>query len=84
MNKLKSYKKRIDVIDKKIVNLLSLRFNLAKWVSSYKKKNKIEITDKKREVQVLNNIKKNSNKKHQKFMVDIFRNIIDYSKRMQK
>ena len=84
MDKLKSYRERIDVIDKKIVKLLSLRFNLAKQISSYKKKNKFEITDKKRELRVIKNIEKFSNKKHQKFMVRVFKNIINYSKRIQK
>ena len=84
MNKLKDYRKKIDFIDKKIAKLLSLRFNLAKQIASYKKKNKIKITDKKRELRVINNIKKYSNKKYQKFIIGIFKSIINHSKKIQK
>ena len=58
MNKLNYYRKKIDLIDKKIVELLLLRFKLIKQLSNYKQKNKFKIVDKKREIQVINNIKK--------------------------
>jgi len=48
------------------------------------KKNKIKITDKKREMQVIKNIKKHSSKSNQKFVMSIFKNIVDYSKKIQK
>lgn len=83
MNKLKDYRKKIDLIDKKIVKLLVMRLKLIKKVGAHKKKNKIEMTDKKREMHVLNNIKK-SGRLHQKFVVNIFKNIISYSKKIQK
>ena len=83
MNKLKDYRKKIDLIDKKIVKLLLLRLDLVKKIGKYKKKNKIEITDKKREMQVLSNTKKLGGL-HQKFVADIFKNIVNFSKRMQK
>ncbi|MBI2559398.1 chorismate mutase [Candidatus Woesearchaeota archaeon] len=83
MGKLKSYRKKIDIIDKKIVKLLMSRFELARQISIYKKWNKLEIIDKKRERQVINNIKKFSNK-HKKFVIGIFKNIITYSKKLQK
>ncbi len=83
MGKLKSYRKKIDSIDKDIVRLLANRFELAKQIGSYKKKNKISLIDKKRERQVFNNIKNNSDK-HKKFIINIFKNIIDYSKKIQK
>ena len=84
MNKLKDYRKKIDFIDKKIAKLLSLRFNLVKQLGNYKRINKIKVTDKKRELQVLNNIKKYSNKKYQKFIIGIFKSIINHSKKIQK
>ena len=83
MNKLKYHRKKIDDIDKGIVKLLLLRFGIAKQIASYKKKNNIEVLDKNRELQIINNIKKRSDKKNQKFVVDIFENIIDYSKKIQ-
>ena len=83
MNKLKSYRKGIDLIDKNIIKLLSQRFKLAKQIGDYKKKNGLKIVDKERELQVINNIKKYSNE-HKKFIINIFKNIINYSKRIQK
>ena len=83
MNKLKYYRKRIDVIDSNIVKLLSSRFRIAKQIASYKKKNNIKVLDKKRELQVIKNIKKHSDKRNQKFIVDIFKTIINHSKKIQ-
>ena len=84
MDKLGYYRKRIDLIDKKIVRLLVIRLKLIKKIAGYKKRNKIKITDKKREMQVIKNIKKHSSKSDQKFVIGIFKNIIDYSKKIQK
>ena len=78
-----NYRKKIDAIDKNIVKLLLKRFDLAKRIGNYKRKNKIKIIDKKRELQVIKNIKTQS-KLHQKFMINIFKNIINYSKKIQK
>ena len=83
MGSLKYYRSKIDNIDKKISKLLLLRFNLAKKISKYKKSNKIKIIDRKRELQVIKNIKKHS-KRHEKFMKNIFKSIISYSRRLQK
>ena len=83
MNKLKYYRGKIDNIDKKITKLLILRFNLAKQISNHKKIHKIRILDNKRELQVLSNVK-NFSKQHQKFILEIFKNIINYSKKIQK
>ena len=83
MNNLKYYREKIDAIDKNIVKLLLLRFYLAVKIVKYKKINKIKITDKKREQQVINNIKKFSKNSHQEFIIKIFKNIIQYSKMMQ-
>jgi monofunctional chorismate mutase len=83
MNILNHYRKKIDNIDKKIVKLLKSRFEVARQVSNFKKNNKIRIADKKRELEVLSNIKKYS-KKHQKFLAGIYKKIISYSKKLQK
>ncbi|MBI2654635.1 chorismate mutase [Candidatus Woesearchaeota archaeon] len=84
MDKLKRYRKSIDYTDKKIVKLLLLRFDLAKKVSKEKKLNRVKIIDKKRESEIMKNIKKYSNKKHQQFVKDIFKNIINYSRKLQR
>ena len=83
MNKLDHYRKKIDLIDKNIIKLLSQRFELTKQIGDYKKKNNIKVVDKKRELQVINNIKKYSHK-HKKFIIDIFKKIINYSKKIQR
>jgi len=83
MNNIKDCRKKIDLIDKKIAKLLVMRLTLIKKIGAYKKKNGIKITDKKRELQVINNIKKYSIY-HQKFMANIFKNVINYSKKIQK
>jgi len=83
MDKLKYYRKNIDLIDKNIVKLLMLRFKLVRQIGNYKRKKKIDIADKKRELRVINNIKKYTKRLHQKFMTNIFENIIDYSRRLQ-
>ena len=83
MHNLEYCRKKIDIIDKNIVKLLLLRFKFVKRIASYKKGNKIGVLDKKRELQVIAKIKKKSGKKHQKFIISVFKNIIDYSKKMQ-
>lgn len=83
MNKLKHYRLKIDEIDRQIARLLSARFELAKKIAIYKKLNKLKIVDKKREVQVIKNINRHSNK-HQKFLKEIFGDILSYSRKIQK
>ena len=83
MNSLNHNRKKIDGIDKKIVRLLNARFEVAKQISNFKKSSKIGIADRKREFEVLSNIKKYS-KSHQKFLTVIFKKIIAYSKKLQR
>ena len=84
MDKLRLYRKKVDEIDKKIVRLLMLRFRLMKHISTYKKTKKIKVLDKKRELRVLENIRKFSDNKHKTFVTHIFKSIIKYSKRLQR
>jgi maltose O-acetyltransferase len=83
MGNLGSYRKKIDNIDRKIVKLLESRFEAVQKISGFKKTNHIGIEDKKRELEVLVNIKKHS-ESHRKFLAGIFREIIRYSKKLQK
>ena len=83
MGKLKYYRDKIDSIDRDIVKLLLFRFKIVERISHYKKINKINAIDKKRELEVVNNIKKYSNKNNQKFIIKIFKDIINYSKKLQ-
>ncbi len=84
MDKIKECRKKIDLIDRRIVKLLLLRIKLAKIIGIYKKSKKLRIKDKKRESDILKNIGKYSNKSHQKFFKKIFGKIISYSKKLQR
>ncbi|MBI2652679.1 chorismate mutase [Candidatus Woesearchaeota archaeon] len=84
MDMLNYYRKKIDSIDKKIIKCLLLRFKLVRQIAIYKKRNKIKITDKERELQVIKNIKKYSDNKNKKFLINIFKRIINYSKVLQR
>ncbi|MEK6983265.1 MAG: chorismate mutase [Nanoarchaeota archaeon] len=83
MDSIEHYRKKIDDVDRNIVKLLTLRLDLAKRIGSYKKTNKIGIIDKKRELRIIRNIKRNLNKSNKNFIIAIFKNIIHYSKRAQ-
>lgn len=84
MEKLEYYRKKINGIDKNMVKLLLARFDFARKIANCKKENKRKITDKKRESQVIKNIKNYSTKKHQKFIINIYKKIINYSKKLQR
>ena len=83
MESLQKLRKKIDSIDRKIVDLLLLRFGLVKNVGKYKKTRKIKIQDKKRELRIIDNVQKSSGK-NKEIISQIFKKIIDYSKKLQK
>ena len=60
--KLNVLRKRLDILDNKLLSLISLRSNIVKDVLKLKN-HKSEIVDKKRIAKILNNIKKKSLKK---------------------
>ena len=84
--KLYTLRKRLDILDNKLLNLISIRSNIVKDVLKLKK-NKNEIVDKKRISKILNNIKKKSLKKKidPKITNRIWKNMIfayiDYERR---
>ena len=84
--KLNALRKRLDILDNKLLNLISIRSNIVKDVLKLKK-NKNEIVDKKRISKILNNIKKKSLKKKidPKITNRIWKNMIfayiDYERR---
>ena len=59
---LKKLRKQLDALDNKMLNLINKRTNLVKKIIKVKK-HKNQIVDKKRIVEVLKKIKKNSIKK---------------------
>ena len=60
--KLNALRKRLDILDNKLLSLISIRSNIVKDVLKLKNY-KNEIVDKKRIAKILNNIKKKSLKK---------------------
>ena len=84
--KLNVLRKRLDILDNKLLSLISIRSNIVKDVLKLKN-HKSEIVDKKRIAKILNNIKKKSLKKKidPKITNRIWRNMIlayiDYERR---
>ena len=84
--KLNVLRKRLDILDNKLLSLISIRSNIVKDVLKLKN-HKSEIVDKKRIEKILNNIKKKSLKKKidPKITNRIWKNMIfayiDYERR---
>ena len=84
--KLNALRKRLDILDNKLLSLVSIRSNIVKDVLKLKN-HKSEIVDKKRIAIILNNIKKKSLKKKidPKITNRIWKNMIfayiDYERR---
>ena len=84
--KLNTLRKRLDILDNKLLSLISIRSNIVKDVLKLKN-HKSEIVDKKRITVILNNIKKKSLKKKidPKITKRIWKNMIyayiDYERR---
>ena len=84
--KLNTLRKRLDLLDNKLLSLISIRSNIVKDVLKLKN-HKSEIVDKKRITKILNNIKKKSLKKKidPKITNRIWKNMIfayiDYERR---
>ena len=84
--KLNTLRKRLDILDNKLLSLISIRSNIVKDVLKLKN-HKSEIVDKKRISIILNNIKKKSLKKKidPKITNRIWKNMIfayiDYERR---
>ena len=84
--KLNALRKKLDILDNKLLSLISIRSNIVKDVLKLKN-HKREIVDKKRISKILNNIKKKSLKKRidPKITNRIWKNMIfayiDYERR---
>ena len=84
--KLNAQRKRLDILDNKLLSLIGIRSNIVKDVLKLKN-HKSEIVDKKRISKILNNIKKKSLKKKidPKITNRIWKNMIfayiDYERR---
>jgi chorismate mutase len=82
---LKESRAEIDIIDIKIVELLKKRFRISGEIADYKRKLKMEIEDRKRDVEVLNNYKKETERAlDEGFVEELVALILRYSKEAQK
>lgn len=77
MTDIQEIRNKINIIDKKIVGLLKKRLNLLKIISKIKLVNKINLRDKKREKQILSQLKN-------PFLKSIFRLILKKSLEEEK
>ena len=57
--KIQILRRKIDKLDQQLVNTLNKRINIANKIIDIKEKNNIEIEDKEREKEILNNLPKN-------------------------
>ena len=90
MNNLNDLRNKIDDIDDKIVELLLERFAAVKSVGEYKKEHGLDVLQKNREAEVLQNIadkinktNKTENQAYKKYMLDIYETILKTSKSSQ-
>jgi len=82
-NELKTFRRKIDKIDNRIVVLLEERFGVSRRIKKYKSKNHLPIEDKKREKEILVSKIKNSSLSDN-FTRKLFNLIFDESKRIQR
>lgn len=76
---------RIDEIDKDLMRLLELRFQVVKEIGDYKKEHNLPILDAKREQEVLVMRKEQlQNKDSWPHFEDLFKHIMDISKKLEK
>ncbi len=83
-NKIDSLRTNIDDIDKDIINLLEERIKLCKDISDIKKSKNLKVYDKKREENILNNIRKKTTTDNENLIINIYKNILKHSKEVQK
>lgn len=79
-------RKNIDVIDSKIVGLISQRLKIAKKIGKYKKSKGLKIPDRKREREVIRHVRNKAKGENidGKFIGSLFRDIIRYTRSKQK
>jgi chorismate mutase len=83
LSKIKKLRSLIDKTDKTIIKNLEKRFEIVKKLGKVKKNLRLSIVDKKREKEVFENIKKYS-KKYKKEIGEIYKKIIENSKKVQR
>lgn len=79
-------RKKIDSIDKRILSLLSKRISIGKKIGAIKKSKGLRITDRERERDVIDHAKRMTRDTglDEKFVENLFKDIIKYTKSKQK
>ena len=85
MEKIKKARKHIDRIDTALIAILAERMSLMPEIGEYKKKNKIPITDEKREIEIMKRLKKIGRDYglDEGFVEEAFLSIFNEAKRIQ-
>lgn len=85
MEELKKLRDQIKNLDEEMVKLLEKRFNLSLKIGEFKKENNLPILDKDREKELsLINLSKLENKDFSESYLNIFKTILEESKKLQK
>ena len=73
------FRKEIDSVDQEIVKLFRKRFSIVSKVKKFKQKNNLPMTDKKREVEIVDKLGK---KFDIKFVKDLYMVVFRYGKKL--
>ena len=84
MNDLKTNRSKLDIIDKNMKELFLQRMEIVKEIKEYKIKNNIEVTDNKREQEMIFNLSKDIEIEYKDFYIDFLKSVINISKEYQK
>lgn len=88
MNELEELRRTIDELDSEIALLYAKRLEIVKKIGDYKRKNNVNVLDEGREQKVLANVadslKKNHKSEHESEVFQLYKFIMDYSKRKQE
>jgi len=84
-DKIKQIRRHIDRIDTVIITALAERMSLMPDIAEYKKKNDIPIFDEKREIEIMNKLKKIAAQHglEEGFVEEVFLSCFNESKRIQ-
>lgn len=83
---LEDLRREIDRLDSQLIRLISRRMKLAERIGLFKKNGKKEVRDKKREEEIIKNVKNRANKSglNGKIAVKIWKILISQSRKIQK
>lgn len=85
MEELKTFREKIDEIDRNLVKYFEMRMEVSIKIAEYKKKNNLEIYDATREKAVIEkNLERLENKDFSESLEKFYKNLMDLSKEEQR